>query len=73
MRKILALPVMALCAISVAANAAPVKLSKEKMATVTAGALTEPTKPNGNTNGCQTNPNCAVYTPNGKNTPPGAQ
>jgi hypothetical protein len=57
--------IMTLVALSVAANAAqPVKLSKEKMATITAGEKPPGKNPDGQTGGCPANPNCTPPTGN---------
>src|SRR4051794_33806489 len=71
MKKVLALSVLGLGALSVAANAAPVKLSKQQMQQVVAGKITT-TNPGGQTGGCGNNPNCntVATNPTGK-APPG--
>jgi hypothetical protein len=61
--------IMALGALSVAANAAPVKLSKQQMQQVVAGKI-ERTNPGGQTGGCGNNPNCVSRNPAG-HAPPG--
>lgn len=74
MRKILALSVLTLGALSVAANAAPVKLGKEKMASVTAGAITpKTTNPGGQSGGCSNNPNCTTVNVNPTGKAPAGQ
>ena len=73
MKKVLALSVLALGALSVAANAEPVKLGKQQMQQVVAGKITpKTTNPGGQTGGCGNNKNCTTVNvnPTGK-APPG--
>ena len=61
------LAIMALGALSVAANAEPVKLSKQQMDQVVAGAITTANPSGTQTTGCGGgNPNCVSTNPTGK-------
>jgi hypothetical protein len=71
--KALILSTLAFGALSVAASAEPVKLSKPQMDKVVAGKITDRTQnPGGQTGGCSNNPNCTTTSvnPTGK-APPG--
>src|SRR5689334_20616894 len=74
MKKILVLSVLALGALSVAANAEPVKLSKQQMDQVVAGAITPKTSnPGQQSGGCSNNPNCTTVNVNPTGKPPAGQ
>ncbi|MBP2315625.1 hypothetical protein [Azospirillum soli] len=74
MKKLLVLSVLALGALSVAANAAPVKLGKDRMASITAGAITpKTTNPGGQSGGCSNNKNCTTVFVNPTGFPPPGQ
>ena len=63
--KALLLSLTILGGLSVAAGAAPEKLSKTQLDPIVAGANPHPTlNPGGQTGGCQSNPNCAPTTGN---------
>jgi hypothetical protein len=53
------------------ASAEPEKLSKEKMATITAGSIQPGGNPGGQPGGCSNNPNCTPATNPAGKAPPG--
>ena len=74
MKKILILSVLALGALSVAANAEPVKLSKQQMDQVVAGAITTANPSGTQTTGCGGgNPNCTTVATNPTGKAPAGQ
>jgi hypothetical protein len=66
--------IMALGALSVAANAEPVKLDKQQMQQVVAGKITpKTTNPGGQTGGCGNNKNCTTVNVNPQGKAPAGQ
>ena len=74
MRSLLVLSLLTCAALSVVANAEPVKLTDVQLDQVVAGSITtKHTNPGGQPNGCSNNPNCTSVNVNPNGTPPPGQ